>query len=199
MKHISRNVWLFGLIFVTLLLAACGDPTATRVSDPAEFVTPNVHVTTPPVATTTVPATTTNPTTPPVTTVSATPVVRATTAAPSRTSGSNSTSVGGSGWGLTISMSDNGKTINLKLNDRLLVWLEVEAAGTGETWYWQIVQSDPTIVQGVESVAIPRGSQGYIGAFKTGKTTMTATPICFKSLPNCTLPSLNFKAEIVVS
>lgn len=93
----------------------------------------------------------------------------------------------------TITLGDNGKTINLHVGDQIILSL-----GTG--YDWTVKVADPSIVGRVTKDTNAQGGQGAYQATKAGTTTLTATgdPPCRKVQPPCGLPSRTFKVQIVV-
>ena len=93
----------------------------------------------------------------------------------------------------TITVNDNGRTIALQVGEQFLLNL-----GDNLDWQWQI--DDPAIVSRVPNVLTIRGSQGLFEARQPGQTTLTARgdPPCRKAQPACAVPSVLFRAQIVV-
>ncbi len=93
----------------------------------------------------------------------------------------------------SVTLGDNGKTVNLHVGDRFLL-----ALGTGYDWTANV--ADQAIVSRVVNVTVVQGGQGVYEAKKIGSTTLTATgePPCRKVQPPCGLPSRTFKIQIVV-
>ncbi len=93
----------------------------------------------------------------------------------------------------TVSLADNGQTIELQTGQHFLL-----ALGTG--YDWRITVADQTIVSRVPNITVIQGAQGVYEAKKPGRTTLNATgdPECLKAQPPCGLPSRTFHVEIVV-
>ena len=110
---------------------------------------------------------------------------------PSATPGVTATAP--AGQGLSVTLADDGKTVNLKVGQRFLLNL-------GEGYDWNPTVADQTIVSRVIGILVIRGAQGIYEAHAPGTTTLTATgdPTCRKSKPVCGMPSRLFKVTIVV-
>jgi hypothetical protein len=95
---------------------------------------------------------------------------------------------------LTITVTDNNKTITLKKGDRFLIKLG------DETYNWTVQPNDFTIISRVKNVAVVKGAQGIYQADHPGETDLVALgePLCLKEEPGCKMASLNFKLHIVV-
>jgi hypothetical protein len=95
---------------------------------------------------------------------------------------------------ITVTLDDQGKTINLRVGDSFLLKL-------GEGYDWNITISDQSIVSRAMGIAVIRGAQGVYDAHKAGTVTLSATgdPQCLQSQPSCGLPSISFEVTIVVS
>ena len=93
----------------------------------------------------------------------------------------------------TITLADNGQTVQLAVGDRFLLDL-----GTGYTWSVQI--ADPSVVLRVSGVLPIVGAQGLFEARSAGTTTLTATGgyPCQQATPPCELPSIRFKITLIV-
>jgi hypothetical protein len=97
------------------------------------------------------------------------------------------------GNGLTITLADNGKTIELKVGDRFLLKL-------GNGYVWNISITDETIISRVKNITVVKGAQGVYQALKAGTTDLVAVgdPPCRAYTPPCMAPSIMFKVTIVV-
>lgn len=179
MKQRSRIVLVMVLGLVMLLLAACGDSTATIPPAATPTATAPVAATATPKANPTATATT----------APATP-----TALPATATKGSSTSTPSSGSRKTITQADNGKTVNLKKDEVVLIML----GQAGDSWYWTTEFSDKNVVIWQESATVPMGAQSFYRGNQPGRTTLTATPECMKGKTCSSLPA-DFKADIIVS
>ena len=92
-----------------------------------------------------------------------------------------------------VTLDDDGKTINLKVGERFLLYL-------GEGYTWNVIIGDPNVIGQVVGVMTIRGSQGLFEARQVGTTTLVADgePACAQSTPPCEMPSRLFQVQIVV-
>ncbi|MDE2116283.1 MAG: hypothetical protein KGI79_00155 [Patescibacteria group bacterium] len=74
---------------------------------------------------------------------------------------------------VTVSPSDNGSTVTVHRNDRILLKL-------GDALQWAATVGDPSIISRVPNVMVVRGAQGLYTAESVGTTTLSAEgrPIC---------------------
>jgi hypothetical protein len=95
--------------------------------------------------------------------------------------------------GRTVTLTDDGSTINLAVGDRFLLNL-------GAAFDWSLTIADPSVVARVPNISVIAGAQGVFEAKAPGRTTLAATgdPPCRKSTPPCAAPSRAFRVEIVV-
>lgn len=95
--------------------------------------------------------------------------------------------------GLTISLADNGKTIEMNVGDTALLKL-------GNEYDWNISIADESIISRVKNIMVINGAQGVYQALKAGTTVMSVSgdPACRASTPPCMMPSLLFQVTIVV-
>ena len=95
-----------------------------------------------------------------------------------------------------VTLADNGQTITMRVGERFLLNL----GGGIETYDWQAVPADPSVVSRVPNVLTIRGSQGLYEAHRPGQTELTATgdPICRQSQPSCAAPSRRFSVDVAV-
>jgi len=93
----------------------------------------------------------------------------------------------------TVTLTDDGQTITLRVGDSFLLKL-------GEDYDWTPTVDDQTIVSRAKHIAVVRGAQGVYDALRAGKTTLTAAgdPVCRQATPPCERPSRAFKIQIVV-
>jgi hypothetical protein len=106
---------------------------------------------------------------------------------------SSSTGVSTPSGQQTVTLADNGKTIDLQVGQSFLL-----ALGTG--YDWSVDLADQSVVSRVVGILVVRGAQGIYKAHQPGHTTLTAVgdPPCRKAQPACGLPSRLFKVDIVV-
>jgi hypothetical protein len=92
-----------------------------------------------------------------------------------------------------VSLDDNGRTIGLRLGERLLVAL-------GDDLEWAVDVDDPAVVSRVPNITPVGGSQGVYQADRVGRTRLRATgdPACRKAQPPCAQPSRTFQVQITV-
>jgi len=97
------------------------------------------------------------------------------------------------GTGLTITLADSGKTIEMNVGDTALLDL-------GNIYEWNISIADETIISRVKNIMVINGAQGVYQALKTGTTVMSITgdPACRASTPPCMMPSMMFQVTFVV-
>lgn len=95
--------------------------------------------------------------------------------------------------GLVVTIDDAGKTINLRVGDRFLLFLVKDA------YEFTAQVLDETIVKKVSDVEIP-GSQGVFEALRTGNTKLAATGDlpCARAKPACLAPSIGAEFTIIV-
>ncbi|HKV41630.1 MAG TPA: hypothetical protein VJX67_20670 [Blastocatellia bacterium] len=94
----------------------------------------------------------------------------------------------------TVTLADNGTTVNLNMGDHLFVYL-------GTTYDWSVPTFDPNVmgpVPGVGTLII--GAQALLQTENPGQTTLTLTgdPPCRKVTPPCELPSIRFQITVTV-
>jgi hypothetical protein len=98
------------------------------------------------------------------------------------------------GGQLTVTLDDQGKTINLNVGQSFLLKL-------GEDYTWgDVVVGDQNVVSRVRNIAVVRGAQGIYDANAAGTTTLTTTgdPVCRQAQPACAAPSIQFAVTLVV-
>ena len=178
---------------VTLGLAATGCAPQLMVTDPSTPPATTVPVAVVPSA---MPPTAPVPNIPPVGIVVAPPPALATPSLTEPTAEPTDIAPGGassSGDAKTITLDDQGKTIQLVVGDSFLLKL-------GEQFDWAVTISDQNVVSRVKNIAVVRGAQGVYDALQPGTVTLTATgdPPCRQSKPPCMAPSLLFTVTIVV-
>jgi hypothetical protein len=98
------------------------------------------------------------------------------------------------GQGATVTLTDDGMTIRLRVGDRFLLDL-------GDPYIWDVTIADPSIVSRVVNIAVVRGAQGVYEARAAGETRLQAIGDlpCRQSRPPCLAPSRLFRLVIVVS
>jgi hypothetical protein len=98
-----------------------------------------------------------------------------------------------SGQDLSVTLADDGKTVNLKVGQRFLLNL-------GEGYDWAPTVTDQNVVSRVVGILVIRGAQGIYKAHAPGTVTLTASgdPTCRQSKPACAMPSRLFKVNLVV-
>jgi len=96
--------------------------------------------------------------------------------------------------GKTITLDDDGKTINLQVDETFLLNL-------GEGYDWNISIDDQTVISREVNVMVIRGAQGIYRAHKPGSATLIAVgdPPCRQSVPPCGAPSRLFRLNVIVS
>lgn len=94
---------------------------------------------------------------------------------------------------LSVTLADDGKTIELHPGDRFLLDL-------GEGYIWNVNVGDPSVVSRMVNVLVIRGAQGIYEAKLPGVTMLTATgdPPCRQAQPPCGAPSRLFRVQIAV-
>jgi len=104
------------------------------------------------------------------------------------TSGSDQTS------NQIVTLEQNNQEIFLKKGERFLLKL-------GNNYNWNIDITNQDIVSRVINIMVINGAQGIYEAHNAGTTTLTAQgdPFCLSSIPRCAMPSLLFRANIVVT
>ncbi|MGH9825467.1 MAG: hypothetical protein ACREDR_19720 [Blastocatellia bacterium] len=97
----------------------------------------------------------------------------------------------------TVTLADNGQTINLGMGDHLFVYL-------GTLYNWSFPPDQPyntnviAPVPGVGTLII--GAQALLETVNPGQTTLTldGDPICRNSTPPCEIPSIRFQITVIV-
>jgi hypothetical protein len=94
---------------------------------------------------------------------------------------------------LTVTLDDQGKTINMAVGDSFLLKL-------GEAYTWDVSISDQAVLSRVMGIAVIRGAQGVYQAHQAGTVALSASgdPQCRQSQPPCAMPSLQFSVTIKV-
>jgi hypothetical protein len=97
-----------------------------------------------------------------------------------------------SGTQYTLTMADNGATLNVQVGDSIALQL-----GSSSFYRWDVRVSDVQILRR-PPVALIQGVQGLWNVIGTGQATITATgtPTCY---PQCLAPSYAFSATIVAA
>ena len=123
---------------------------------------------------------------------SASPIGTASTTSPRPTAAPAATAAPTAGL-RTITLADDGTTIDVRLGDRVLIDL-----GTG--LIWTVTIGDQQVLARVIGVTVILGAQGLYTAARTGSTLVTAIgdPACRTSTPPCMAPSRSFSATVVV-
>ena len=93
----------------------------------------------------------------------------------------------------TITLNDNGTTLKLKTGQRFLLQL-------GETYDWQLIIADQSVVSRVKNVMVIRGAQGLFDALNPGQSEVSAMgdPVCRGQKPACAQPSVLFRLTVIV-
>ena len=93
----------------------------------------------------------------------------------------------------TITLGDQGKTIELTVGERFLLQL-------GEGYTWDVTISDQNVVSRVKNILVVRGAQGIYNALQAGTVTLSASgdPVCRQTKPPCAMPSILFSITIIV-
>jgi hypothetical protein len=96
--------------------------------------------------------------------------------------------------GRAVTIDDGGKTIEMKVGERILLILKKEDLD------WEATVQDTTILKRVTDAEIIPGAQGVFEAQRAGRTTLFAQgdPRCSKSTPPCLTPSSFFEFNIAV-
>jgi hypothetical protein len=96
--------------------------------------------------------------------------------------------------GLTVTLDDGGKAIQLKVGEKFMLLLKKENL----TWTPTIL--DPSIIKQVDDASIIPGAQGIFQAEQAGSTSLVAVGElpCHRSDPPCLAPSEGFEVRIVV-
>ena len=94
---------------------------------------------------------------------------------------------------VTVTLDDNGKTINLAQGDRLLLQL-------GEGYDWELSISDQAVLTRLMGVMLIRGAQGLYDTPFRGESEISGqgNPTCLNEQPACLMPSIQFKVDVVV-
>lgn len=94
---------------------------------------------------------------------------------------------------LEVTTADYGRTIELRVGERLLLNL-------GEGGAWAVEIADPLVLGPLANASIPEGAQGVFAALASGTTTLTAVnaPACLQARPPCKLPIRTFEVTAVV-
>jgi hypothetical protein len=98
------------------------------------------------------------------------------------------------GGQLVVTRDDQGKTINLKVADSILLQL-------GGEFTWDVSLSTQNVLSRVKNITVVNGAQGVYTANQTGTVTLTATgdPLCRQVQPPCGMPSIVVEITFVVS
>jgi hypothetical protein len=96
--------------------------------------------------------------------------------------------------GLTVTLDDGGKTINVKAGEKFMLLLKKE------NFIWTPTILDTSIVKQVDDASIIPGAQGIFLAAQPGSTSLVAVGElpCHRSDPPCLAPALGFEVNIVV-
>jgi hypothetical protein len=94
----------------------------------------------------------------------------------------------------TVSLADDGRTIDLVVGERFLLAL-------GDQLDWTVRVADPGVVGRVVNVTVVRGAQGLYEARRPGATALEATgdPPCRRAQPPCGAPSRLFRVQLRVA
>lgn len=93
----------------------------------------------------------------------------------------------------TITLDDNGKTIELAVGERFLLRL-----GAGEDW--GVTVADPAVIVPIVNMPLPQGAQGLYEARQVGVTMLSAAsaPPCRQNMPPCAQPTRAFSIQVRV-
>jgi hypothetical protein len=93
----------------------------------------------------------------------------------------------------TVTLSDDTKTITLRVGERLLLQL-------GNEYEWIVEIPDETIISRVTNITVVSGAQGVYEARHRGSTMLVAAgdPPCLKENPPCQQQSTGFQIDVVV-
>ncbi len=94
----------------------------------------------------------------------------------------------------TVTLNDNGKTLNLRVGDSFLLNL-----GT-DVYDWDVAIDDQSVISLHMGVLVVKGAQGIFDAHTPGTANLTAVgnPQCLKSNPPCMMPSIMFRITVIV-
>lgn len=108
--------------------------------------------------------------------------------------GSKPTGVFGFFSGLTVTLEDGGKTINLKVGEKFMLLLKKD----DYTWTPEI--TDSSVIRRVDDASIIPGAQGIFQAEQPGSTRLIAAGElpCHRTIPSCLAPTLAFEVAFVV-
>ncbi len=95
---------------------------------------------------------------------------------------------------IVATLDDKEKTITLQKGGTLLLKFG------NETFDWDVVVSDQSVIYEVKNKLMGSDSQGFYEAPAKGKADLTVRgePKCFKTAPQCALAPVNFKIHVVV-
>jgi hypothetical protein len=95
--------------------------------------------------------------------------------------------------GRTVTLADDGTTIDLAIGDRFLLNL-------GRDFNWTVSVDDQSVLSRVPNIAVIQGAQGIYLARAPGHATLSATgdPPCRKATPPCGAPSRLFRVHMTV-
>lgn len=94
----------------------------------------------------------------------------------------------------TVTLNDNGKTLNLRVGDSFLLNLGADV------YDWDVAIDDQSVISLHMGVLVVKGAQGIFDAHTPGTANLTAVgnPQCLNSNPPCMMPSIMFKITVIV-
>ena len=94
---------------------------------------------------------------------------------------------------LTVTLDNNNTSLTLARGQRFLLQL-------GETYDWNLVIADQSVVSRVKGVLVVRGAQGLFEGLNPGQTEVSAQgdPVCRSQKPACAMPSILFRLTVLV-
>ena len=101
--------------------------------------------------------------------------------------------IGGGPDSKTVTLDQNGQTIDLAVGQSFLLKL-------GDQYDWTVTVADPAVISREVNVTVIRGAQGIYRAHERGRTTLSASgdPFCAQATPPCKMPSILFQIDVVV-
>jgi hypothetical protein len=93
-----------------------------------------------------------------------------------------------------ITLTDNGKSINLRNGEKFLLKL-------GDNYNWNVEIDNQAVVSRVMNIMVVKGAQGVYEARSPGLATLTGIgdPLCHTAVPACMIPSIYFQLDVVVT
>jgi hypothetical protein len=96
--------------------------------------------------------------------------------------------------GRSVTIDDGGKTIELKVGERILLILKDDG------FEWEARVEDSTVLKKLSDVEVIPGAQGIFEAQRAGQTKLLGQgdPPCLKLIPACKAPSVLYEFNILV-